>query len=740
MSASSLQKTLRTILQIGTALVLFVPLVYVGNTFFPFVFGKVVIFRILIELLLPVWVALMVISKPSRPRFGLLLWLLAAHMAAMVLATIFGFDPARSFWSNHERMLGTFTYLHGFLYTLMLISAWGREHWNRLLLVALVVSGFEVGAYLLQITKPGFLLGDASLRQWGTLGNYLYLAEFLLVHLLITLYLALRATSRNLRILGFAWVGVLVVVLLLNTSRSTFIGMMAAFIIFSFIFSIWGRSARSRMAGMAATGLLIASFLLIVMVSGSPITKKNFLLSRLSNISSVSGTGATRLIAWRIAWQGFTERPIFGWGPENFYYAFNYHYNPVSLEHSYYETWFDRPHNFFLEILSTEGLVGFITFISFPIGAAYLLLRRARQDPGVLFSHATLVVLLGAPLIIKALVFENAASLIDGALVAAWVMVALEHKTKDASATPGSTTAAALWGAGIGIIAVVLAFTTNIQPWVANARALYAARVTKADPAAGLALYDRALEVNDPYHADIQLSLGRDYLEAASGSNLSKDLIISGGQKVAREMEDLIAKHPADVFKYLILGQVYTIMGTVDPQYLDLGEATYAKGIQYSPERQQYLYSWGRLRLLKKDFVGARALFLKTRDLDPRIGDSYWLLALTAGETGDKDETRRLMKYALTYRYEFKSRNEGLVAIRVMKEANDMPGLAMAIQRAAEVFSGDGVFRFFFAESLGAAGDIEGAEREARAALDLEPRLRPDVDQLLQKLHTAPQP
>ena len=52
---------------------------------------------------------------------------------------------------------------------------------------------------------------------------------------------------------------------------------------------------------------------------------------RLLQISFSDATAQSRFWVWGEAWQGFLERPIFGWGPENFTAVYDEYFNPVSL-------------------------------------------------------------------------------------------------------------------------------------------------------------------------------------------------------------------------------------------------------------------------------------------------------------------------------------------------------------------------------------------------------------------------
>ena len=66
----------------------------------------------------------------------------------------------------------------------------------------------------------------------------------------------------------------------------------------------------------------------IWLMRDSAFVKSNNTLKRVTHISFTEATAQTRLLAWKMSLTGFKERPIFGWGPENYYVLFNKYYDP----------------------------------------------------------------------------------------------------------------------------------------------------------------------------------------------------------------------------------------------------------------------------------------------------------------------------------------------------------------------------------------------------------------------------
>lgn len=146
-------------------------------------------------------------------------------------------------------------------------------------------------------------------------------------------------------------------------TRGSLLGLVAGIILFLFLIAIIGKGSsktvrRYSLVAVILFGVVIASF---IFARNSRVVSASPILSRLSSVSELSVMEyQPRLYVWKIAFEGFLDRPIFGWGQENFRYIFQAHYDPAL----YVESWYDRAHDVFLEWLSAGGILGFLAYIS----------------------------------------------------------------------------------------------------------------------------------------------------------------------------------------------------------------------------------------------------------------------------------------------------------------------------------------------------------------------------------------
>lgn len=362
----------RTLLYLGVVM----PIVVGVKYLFPFVFPKAVFFQACVELALLGYIALVLVDKSYLPKinpFGslridgersrtinALVVLVGAWMASICLAGIMGVDPSFSFWSKAERMDGVLWYFHAFAFFIMLIGMMRtKASWVRFLQWNSIVGG-AVGIFAL-ISKyaPSVLaLGDQT-RLAGTFGNPAFLATYFVVLLFIDVLLFASADSRDrMRWVWFALALFSMMCVFLSGTRGAYVGVVAGIIVAlaGIALSAW-QKYKKIIAIIAGIGIVLVVSLVAFRSFWNRVSP--FFASR---VYSVWNIPKPRLIVWGMAWDAFKDRPLFGWGSENFMYAFNKHFNPDV--HTYEMSIFDRPHNKILDLLVAQGLFGLVSYLS----------------------------------------------------------------------------------------------------------------------------------------------------------------------------------------------------------------------------------------------------------------------------------------------------------------------------------------------------------------------------------------
>lgn len=161
-----------------------------------------------------------------------------------------------------------------------------------------------------------------------------------------------------------------------------------------------------RIGRWISVGILALAFIAIgvfFLIKDASFIRNSPSLNRIASISLTDTKTQARAYIWPMALKGFTQRPILGWGQENFNYIFNANYNPKMWNQ---EQWFDRAHSVYLDWLVASGAVGLIVYL-----ALYVFLLLAVWKSSVTISEKSVLTgLIVGYGIHNIFVFDNLAS------------------------------------------------------------------------------------------------------------------------------------------------------------------------------------------------------------------------------------------------------------------------------------------------------------------------------------------
>ena len=417
-------------IRIGIALVLLVPLVTAPWTLYQFTVGKAVYARVLIAVLFALWAVLALMRPGWRPPRSALLWLLAAGLAVSVLSAVFGVSPEHSFWSTYTRMQGIVNAAHWAAFALVVASvARPGADWNRLLnanlAVGLAVSLIAIGRYVFP-EAPLLVPGEegrwprigASAGNPILLGAYLQAIALIAAGFLVRSYAALptppipaasavdhrasrgarrraarearkappppRGDGRARRLFWAATACCALAGVALTGSLGALAGLAAGFGAAGALYVLFGRARRSRRLGIAGLGTVMgvaAVFVLVLALRGEapPRAFGNPMLERATSAERVGHTLGNRLRNWEAGLKAFAERPVLGWGSDNYFVASARHLSAPDGRAKVR----DHAHNLFVEEAASRGAAGIAAWLALWGVTALVVLRAARrlEDP-----------------------------------------------------------------------------------------------------------------------------------------------------------------------------------------------------------------------------------------------------------------------------------------------------------------------------------------------------------------------
>ncbi len=621
------KEIIRKIIIAGLFLVPFIPLIVSNWFYFPFITGKNFGFRILVEALFGCWVLLALLDKQYRPRRS---WLLAASTAflfVVLVADALGQNSFKAFWSNFERMEGGITIIHLFAYFVVLSSVASEKIFARLAATSLGVSVI-IGIYgLLQIAGV-LTIHQGGVRVDATLGNATYLAAYMLFNIFLALFMLVRG-----KCVGYTkwslW-GVIIldtVILFFTATRGTILGLLGGLLLTSLIILTFGKNVSK----MARKGSLVAVIGVLVVLAGLfvakdvPAIKNNEIFGRLSSISL--DAGQTRFDIWNLAWQGFQERPILGWGQEGFNFVFNKYYDP----HLYgQEPWFDRAHNVFLDWLIAGGSIGLLAYLSlFAVALWYLVFKKEQSLS--LTECALLIGLLAGYFFHNLFVFDNITTSILFMSVLAYLAYIYEGKHPPVSSFEiDSRTVIQIAAPGIAVATLGLIYFLN-WPGMATAYALIQS-ITPHN--AGITENITWMQRAESYQSIGRQEVAENLLQASIQIAQSKLATQEQTQQIATlarvAMQQEVDRNPTDARLRIFFGSFLRQFGD-----FTAAEEQLTKAHELSPGKQAIIYEQGVLKLSEGDKGSALAIFKEAYDLAPESETSCIYYAVMLIESGN---------------------------------------------------------------------------------------------------------
>ncbi len=615
----------------GIFLVPFIPLIVAPSLFFPFVTGKNFAFRIITEIILALWLILLFKDASYRPKKSWLLWAITAFVSIIALADIFGDNFSKSFWSNYERMEGLITHLHLLAYFLVASSVLITEKlWARFFQTSLVVSLVMAGYGFLQLAGK-IVINQGGVRIDATFGNAAYLAVYALFHIFLAWFLFTKEKSNFwLKALYVTAIAFNSIVLYYTATRGAILGLIAgAFLTLAIIAIFEKENKLAKKLSLTVIIAIIALFGIFLSVRKTNFVEKSQTLSRLASISLTETTTKARFLVWDMAIEGFKERPVLGYGGENFNLVFNKYYDPKMYNQ---EQWFDRAHNVFLDWLIAGGLLGILAYLSIFACAIHCLWRRMNIS---LISKSVLTGLFAGYFFHNLFVFDNIVSYIMFFSVLAYIhsqagksepLPELTNKQVN-----NQTNLNNIYISLIIIGFVFVAYFVNWKGFMASRELIEAIRPQSAGLSSNFDHFKKSLAYNS-----FGVSEAREQLAQVSSQVAAMNAPEDIKQKFFEFGRDELIKQTNDFpndARYELLLSVYLNKFKLYDEAIKHLE----KAVNLSPKKQAIKFELTSSYISKKEYDKALATSKDTYELELAFADARDLYAVAAIYAGRND-------------------------------------------------------------------------------------------------------
>ncbi len=419
-------------------------------------------------------------------------------------------------------------------------------------------------------------------------------------------------------------------------TRGTILGLLGGVLVALALYAILAKekARKSRMISVGVIVLIIVAGIIFWTNRGSAFVRNNEVLNRLATISINDVKTQARGYIWPMAVKGALERPILGWGQENFNYIFNANYEPAMYAQ---EHWFDRAHNVYLDWLVATGFVGLIAYLALYV----LLLVRIWKSSLTIAEKSVFTGLVVGYAIHNVFVFDNIASYIMFFAVLAFgeSQINRAHSPKAKVFDKDVIEYVVLPIAIVSFVLIV--YFTQYKLVQANTRLIDSLRACSNGGIPSAQAFEKALKVNSvTANQEIREQLLTCSYRVISTPQAPAQMKQEFFTLAMNEIQNQISYSPKDARIYVLGGAFMNNVG----QYSE-AVTLLEKGLELSPQKQSIIYelvtSYLNLNIKLDESV---KLMKQAYESAPENAQAKLAYSTTLISAGKETEARELFK------------------------------------------------------------------------------------------------
>ena len=376
-------------LYLGVFAILCMPFVVSFDVLYPYTVPKALWVQTLNWIMLSIYLCGIILNKELyvryKPKLNFIFYLYLTYILLYFLSSVFGDDFNFSFFTEFQRMNGLYWHLHTLIFLFILSACSNINKFFYNLFSFIFFTGFIYATfYILEFYKifyfdmPGY--SDQS-RAVFTTGNpgfaalYMMLIFFIGFGLFKVNFVNIPFSLLRLNKIKYLYkcyiyyfyvsitMFLLLSAIILTGSRSVIPGLLSGIIMYVFLlfFSFKNQISQRNLINVICVIIFIfISIVLLFLVTGIIDTSIDRFVDIFNNQREGGDMGlSSRLSNINVAIKAFLERPLLGYGMNNFLIPYNKFVIPSQIT-----TWeMDNAHNIFLHTLSTGGILTLLTYL-----------------------------------------------------------------------------------------------------------------------------------------------------------------------------------------------------------------------------------------------------------------------------------------------------------------------------------------------------------------------------------------
>jgi len=783
-SEYSLKINLYPVYLIGIFLIISQIINVIPPWFTPTDWGKALVFRIILSALLFLFIFQILFRKinisdikEKIKSVSLLFWLLIFLFGIYLLATIFSLDIHFSLWGDPHRNGGFVNFAFYIIFALFVFLIIHKEDWQKVLDFAIIIGIIvSVIAIFQQFGIFSKYFIPYSIRPISTIANAILLSLYLLLLTFISFSFGIKTKSWLKKVFYFfSFILFLSVSVFLVQTRGAFLGLIIGFL--WFLFAYPKKSTKLKVyTGIVLLFVVFGAYLLKSYMDSHlylyqkmpPILSST--LDRTLSVFEGKKVTESRFSTWTVALKSLKDRPILGYGPENFMVAFDKNYDPslpilgpAAGDPTMYE-WWDRAHNFLLDIPIAAGIPALIIYLLlFGVLLWQLQKVKKRSPEKAVISNGLQATFIGY-LVALFFTFDSISTYLVSFLLMGYSLHLINsysdsNKQNQPQAVNGKEVKfiSYLYRYRMPLILILFGFLIffiinyNLKPLS------YSKELNMADFYQQSGNCEKSLEIVNRIYPQIKNNIIENYLNQRLAGviyNCIKDeqnkdeKLIKEGIQILKEPID---EHPIYLQNWIIIGEYTNILieekdkltnNVFQPtdemkQLKDEANYYFEKAHNLSPKRQLVLRDWAKTGILTGEYGQAEEKLTECINLNRYYNPCIWLMALSKGYSKDSEGFKYFYDMVKENGYDVESEESLKQLINMYVRIEDYEGLTGVYPKLIQIAQDKNKKAQLYA-SLAAVykelGQIEKARETALKILEFLPEAKPNVDEFLKSL------
>ena len=633
-------------------IILALPLLVMPPWFFTPDWGKTIIFKSLVAIMLFLFFYKNKNINLASFRKNYIAWLLLGLFLVYLIASIFSPDPFFSFWGSPFRSGGFVNFAFYIIFCLLIFATTEKdETWQKYfdfsILTGVIVSliaviqfhGLVENIFLHSPGRPGSTMGGPTI-----LGVYLLLLIFMAISF------ALKTLSKYKKVFYLLVSALFFYVILITETRAAWLALIISAIYFLLAFP-------KKMPGLKIGVLVILALVCaFVFYANTSNYLPNFITSRLSYKTVLEDPRFSTWVA--IDWKLLKDKPVLGYGPENFYIGFDKYFEPTTpYLNTKAEQWWDRAHNILIQTASDAGFLALALYILLFVFLFWQLQKNRIKDP---FASHGLQTTLIAYFAANFFGFDTFSTYLLFFLIIAYTM----HLTQNSELKTQISKPLKILTFILFLILIIFLWQYNLAPFFANAKISKAEALVEQKQCQSLELVEQASEnkLLTSYAATDFIML------AKTCGNFYPENILDYKKRGIKIVNKALEIQPKNTRFWIYLGNLSTSLAdkeTDRAKKIDLINQAiiyFKKTLELSPKRQDAFIGLAKLAIVAEDYQRAQNYSKECIVLNPKLADCYWELGIAQIYSKNLEDGKNNIKTAV-YKGFDQSANQNMIEL-----------------------------------------------------------------------------